>query len=132
MFFFQNGDENETKVCVSNSGPVGRLVTLQNLLGAGILQPGPGAMTIDYLGQKFTGDLLPNGKIRSHETDRIFASPSAWAVSCKKIVNPDKRSGCGWSSIRYRGKKLDSFKNIWLMKKSENQHKENDLDGKTI
>ena len=48
-FVFQNGDEAENKVNTNNSGTVGRLVTLQNLLGAGILQPGPGAMTIDYL-----------------------------------------------------------------------------------
>ena len=73
---------------------------------------------------------MANGKIRSHETDRIFASPSAWAVSCKKIVNPDKRSGCGWSSIRYRGKKLDSFKNIWLMKKSESLRDNDNMEGK--
>ena len=51
-------------------------------------------------GQKFRGDLLADGQIRSHETAETFASPSAWAIHCKKIVNPEKKSGCGWASVR--------------------------------
>ncbi|CAG9838670.1 unnamed protein product [Diabrotica balteata] len=104
-----------------------RTVTLQNLLSAGILQPGPGAMTIEYLGQKFVGDLLEDGKIRSQETDTIFASPSAWAIACKRFINPDKKSGCGWASVKYRGKKLDAFKNVWYKKKKEEDEKQEKL-----
>ena len=54
-------------------------------------------MAVDYLGQTFKGDLLTNGKIKSHETNLVFNNPSAWAIYCKKIVNPSKKSGCGES-----------------------------------
>ncbi|XP_060519071.1 MPN domain-containing protein CG4751 isoform X2 [Cylas formicarius] len=91
------------------------------LLGAGILKPGAGAMTIEYLGQKFVGDLLEDGKIRSQETDVVFASPSAWAIACKRFINPDKKSGCGWASVKYKGKKLDAYKNVWYKKKKEDE-----------
>lgn len=50
-------------------------------------------------GQKFTGDLLPDGRIRGREQEKIFSSPSSWAIHCKKIVNPMKKSGCGWASV---------------------------------
>lgn len=70
-------------------------------------------------GQKFTGDLLLDGKIKSQETDKIYASPTAWAVSCKKIINPAKQSGCGWATVRYKGRKLDAYKNIWIKKQYE-------------
>ena len=50
-------------------------------------------------GAKFIGDLLPGGKIRAQETQKIFSSPSSWAIHCKKLLNPDKKSGCGWSSV---------------------------------
>lgn len=52
-----------------------------------------------FQGQRFVGDLLPDGKIKSQETDIIFASPSAWAIHCKRIINPEKKSGCGWASV---------------------------------
>ncbi|KAK9888395.1 hypothetical protein WA026_000646 [Henosepilachna vigintioctopunctata] len=94
------------------------------LLDANILQPGRGTMTIEYLGQKFVGDLLPDGKIQSQETDIVFASPSAWAIACKRFINPDKKSGCGWASVKYKGRKLDAYKNIWYRKKKEEQEQE--------
>ncbi|XP_054284456.1 MPN domain-containing protein-like isoform X2 [Macrosteles quadrilineatus] len=84
------------------------------------------------------GDLLPDGKIRSVETDLIFASPSAWAIHCKRIINPDKKSGCGWASVKYKGRKLDACKNEYFFKKKpftknkenepqpENKNKDND------
>lgn len=67
------------------------------------------------------GDLLEDGKIRSQETDIVFASPSAWAIACKRFINPDKKSGCGWASVKYRGRKLDAYKNIWYKKKKEEE-----------
>lgn len=71
------------------------------------------------------GDLLHDGKIKSVETDIIFASPSAWAIHCKRIINPEKKSGCGWASVRYRGKKLDWYKNAYFKKRTLDQNKEN-------
>lgn len=78
-----------------------------------------------FQGQKFVGDLQTDGKIKSHETETIFCSPSAWAIHCKRIINPDKRSGCGWASVKYKGKKLDTIKATYLRKKQlqrENMH----------
>ncbi|XP_069784926.1 MPN domain-containing protein isoform X2 [Narcine bancroftii] len=62
----------------------------------------------------FVGDLLPDGKIRWQETNQVFNSPSAWATHCKKLVNPAKKSGCGWASVKYKGQKLDQYKTMWL------------------
>lgn len=75
-------------------------------------------------GQKFVGDLLEDGKIKSQETDIVFASPSAWAIACKRFINPDKKSGCGWASVKYKGRKLDAYKNIWYIKKKELENKQ--------
>ena len=76
------------------SGTGGKL-TLTALLEEGLVEAGEGVMSIDYLGQTFKGDLLSCGKIKSQETGLIFNNPSAWAISCKKIINPAKKSGCG-------------------------------------
>ncbi|GAA6073555.1 MPN domain-containing protein, partial [Tachysurus ichikawai] len=67
-------------------------------------------------GKNFVGDLLTDGKIRWVETGQIFNSPSAWATHCKRLVNPAKKSGCGWASVRYRGQKLAQYKTSWLRK----------------
>lgn len=77
--------------------------------------------------------MLQDGKIKSQETDIVFASPSAWAIHCKRIINPEKKSGCGWASVKYKGKKLDAYKNIWFKKKKEEEKEkgeesENDMD----
>ena len=102
---------------LEDDGKSGKL-TLSILLSEKLIEPGEGVMSIDYLGQTFKGDLLPMGKIRSVETGLIFNNPSAWAIYCKKIINPAKKSGCGWASVKYRGKKMDYFKNIWVKRKA--------------
>ncbi|XP_063358386.1 MPN domain-containing protein CG4751 [Cydia amplana] len=122
-------EESETQPG-SKSTP-GRGVTLQMLLEEKMLEPGNAAMTIEYLGQKFVGDLQSDGKIKSHETETIFCSPSAWAIHCKRIINPDKRSGCGWASVKYKGKKLDTIKATYLRKKQlqrENMHTDEETE----
>ena len=50
-------------------------------------------------GQKFVADLQPDGRIKGPEASQVFNSPSAWAIYCKKLVNPSKKSGCGWASV---------------------------------
>eukprot|EP00794_Sanderia_malayensis_P017305 gene17305-19038_t len=94
----------------------GRGVTMHMLIDDDILVPGEKLLSIDYLGKKFEGDLLYDGQIRWCETGQIFSSPSSWAMYCKKLVNPTKKSGCGWASVRYKGKKLDQFKSAWFRK----------------
>lgn len=93
----------------------GRGVTLALLLRDKLIEPGEDFLSIEYLGKKFVADLLPDGKLKSRGT--VFNSPSAWAIHCKKVVNPDKKSGCGWGSVRYKGKKLDTYKTQWLKNK---------------
>lgn len=82
-----------------------------------------------YQGQKFVGDLLADGKIKSQECETVFCSPSAWATYCKRIINPDKKSNCGWASIKYKGKKLDAYKTIWMKKKCQSQKDSIPSDG---
>lgn len=65
-------------------------------------------------------DLLDSGKI--FYSGMQFASPSSWAIYVKKQVNPSKKSGCGWNSVKYRGKKLDIFKSIYNKKRSPLQN----------
>ncbi|KAH9489602.1 hypothetical protein Btru_036500 [Bulinus truncatus] len=94
-----------------------RSVTLTTLMDDGIIQPGEGVLSIDYLGQRFEADLLANGKIKWPQgSQEEFNTPSAWALHCKRLVNPIKRSGCGWASVKYNNKKLDIWKSIWARK----------------
>lgn len=98
----------------------GRGITLNMLMKDGVIEPGGGCLSLEYLGKKFSADLLPNGKIRWQENNEIFNSPSAWASHCKKLVNPSKKSGCGWASIKYKGRKLVSWKSMWCRKQRQN------------
>ncbi|XP_063770965.1 MPN domain-containing protein isoform X2 [Pseudophryne corroboree] len=91
-----------------------RGITLRVLLKDGLIEPGQGVLSIHYLGRKFQGDLLNDGKIIWQESGQAFNSPSAWATHCKRLVNPAKKSGCGWASVRYKGQKLDQYKTAWL------------------
>lgn len=91
-----------------------RGITLRVLLKDGLIEPGQGVLSIHYLGRKFLGDLLEDGKIIWQESGQAFNSPSAWATHCKRLVNPAKKSGCGWASVRYKGQKLDQYKTAWL------------------
>ena len=54
----------------------------------------------------------------------LFNNPSAWAIYCKKIVNPAKKSGCGWASVKYKGRKMDHFKTVWTKLKAEKEKKQ--------
>ena len=51
----------------------------------------------------------------------MFNNPSAWAIYCKKIINPAKKSGCGWASVKYKGRKMDYYKNAWMKKKAQRE-----------
>ncbi|XP_041086064.1 MPN domain-containing protein [Polyodon spathula] len=93
-----------------------RGITLRVLLKDGLIEPGDAVLSIHYLGKRFVGDLLCDGKIRWVETGQLFNSPSAWATHCKKLINPAKKSGCGWASVKYRGQKLVQYKTSWLHK----------------
>uniref|UniRef100_H2Y6K9 RAMA domain-containing protein n=1 Tax=Ciona savignyi TaxID=51511 RepID=H2Y6K9_CIOSA len=109
-------DSNSSRKDLSprNRGGTSRSVTMHTLVQEGVLEPGTGVLSIDYLGQKYLGDLLNNGKIQWEKVQ--FASPSSWATYIKKKINPSKKSGCGWNSVKYKGKKLDKLKSDWFRK----------------
>ncbi|KAK3795631.1 hypothetical protein RRG08_025682 [Elysia crispata] len=109
-----NEDEESMKKAVQ--ALTCRKVTLNMLMEDGLIEAGNSVLTIDYLGQRFEADLLPSGKIKWHGSEEEFGTPSAWALHCKRLVNPIKRSGCGWASVRYKNKKLDIWKSIWARK----------------
>jgi hypothetical protein len=67
--------DNEDGIGEYDDGKTGKL-TLSILLAEGLIEPGEGVMSIDYLGQSFKGDLLAVGKIRSVETGLVFNNPS--------------------------------------------------------
>lgn len=92
-------------------GELGRIFWRRGLDGYQLLGP---ASPLSLQGKKFVGDLQPDGRIVWQETGQVFNSPSAWATHCKKLVNPAKKSGCGWASVKYKGQKLDKYKAAWL------------------
>ncbi|XP_054752512.2 MPN domain-containing protein-like [Lytechinus pictus] len=92
----------------------GRGVTLSMLMSDGVVEAGKDCLSIEYLGSKFTADLMTDGRIFWSKEKQIFNSPSAWAIHIKSILNPGKRSGCGWASVKYNGKKLDVVKSQWF------------------
>ena len=69
---------------------------------------------MEYFGNVFEGDLLEDGSVKWKDNNLVFSTPSAWASHCKRIVNPDKKSACGWTTVKYEGRKLEWYKNQWL------------------
>jgi len=114
------GEQGDEGIGEFDDGKTGKL-TLAILLQEELIHAGEKVLSIDYLGQTFKGDLLPIGKIRSVETSLVFNNPSAWAIYCKKIINPAKKSGCGWASVKYKGRKMDYFKNVWQKRKAQRE-----------
>ena len=71
-------------------------------------------LKMEYFGNVFEGDLLEDGSVKWKDNNLVFSTPSAWASHCKRIVNPDKKSACGWTTVKYEGRKLEWYKNQWL------------------
>lgn len=79
---------------------LGSMIFILSVFTVPTYQPKSQVCLFCFQGQRFVGDLLADGKIRSQETDIVFITPSAWAVNCRRIINPVKKSGCGWASVR--------------------------------
>lgn len=96
----------------------GQTCSLKTLIDDEVIQPGQSVLQMEYLGQKFVADLLPTGSIKW--SDQIFATPSAWVNHCKRMINPDTpKASSAWSTIRYKGKRLDSYKLRWYRKQKK-------------
>lgn len=94
----------------------GQTCSMKTLLQDGILQTGEKVLTLEYEGSKFFGDLRRDGTIMMRGPDdspHIYATPVAWANHCCKMLNPESKPQNAWSSIKFRGKRLDSYKLRW-------------------
>lgn len=106
----------------------GQTCSMKTLLQDGILQMGEKVLTLEYEGRKFYGDLRRDGTIMMRDPDdapHIYATPVAWANHCCKMLNPDSKPLNAWSSIRFRGKRLDSYKLKWYRAQKSNKMSNN-------
>lgn len=102
----------------------GQTCSMKTLLQDGILQTGEKVLTLEYEGRKFYGDLRRDGTIMMRgpdEAPHIYATPVAWANHCCKMLNPESKPLNAWSSIRFRGKRLDSYKLKWYRAQKSNK-----------
>ncbi|KAI1291908.1 MPN domain-containing protein [Halotydeus destructor] len=106
---------------VGRKPATGQTCSLKTLIDDGVLDAGDNVLTMEYMSAKFFGDLLLNGTIRWTETKQLFSTPSSWVNHCKKVVNPENsgKTGSAWSTIRYNGKRLDSYKLRWYRKQKK-------------
>ena len=81
--------------------PDGRLtpaVSLKTLVEDGYIQAGKRKLWVSYMNNSWSASLGADGVIKFEGKD--FHSPSAWAVFCKRIAKPGKKTDDGWKSIR--------------------------------
>lgn len=66
--------------------------------------------------------MLPNGGIRWTENKQTFSTPSSWVNFCKRTMTTENinKSVSAWSTIKYHGKRLDSYKLRWYRKQKKN------------
>ena len=78
-------------------------------------------------GKGFVADLMPNGNIRWMETKQMFTTPSGWVNHCKKTMTAENinKTVSAWSIIKYRGKRLDSYKLRWYRMKKKSLAEQN-------
>uniref|UniRef100_A0A6G1SNZ7 MPN domain-containing protein n=1 Tax=Aceria tosichella TaxID=561515 RepID=A0A6G1SNZ7_9ACAR len=112
----------------------GQTCSMKTLLQDGILQAGEKVLTLEYEGRKFYGDLRRDGTIMMRDPDdapHIYATPVAWANHCCKMLNPESKPLNAWSSIRFKGKRLDSYKLKWYRAQKSNKNN-NDNDSPSV
>lgn len=51
----------------------------------------------------------------------MFSTPSAWVNYCRRSVDPNSgvKAASAWSTIRYKGKRLDSYKLRWYRRQKK-------------
>ena len=102
----------------------GQTCSMKTLLQDGILQTGEKVLTLEYEGKKFCGDLRRDGTIMMRGPEgapHIYATPVAWANHCCRMLNPESKPLNAWSSIRFKGKRLDSYKLKWYRAQKSNK-----------
>ncbi|RMZ52128.1 hypothetical protein APUTEX25_001518, partial [Auxenochlorella protothecoides] len=82
-------------------------VSLADLVSAGLLTPGPDALSVLYKGSTHSAALLADGTIRYD--GKAYGSASAFSIHVKRLITPDKQGDDGWKSVLYQGKPLDVY-----------------------
>ena len=82
--------------------PAWRGPTLQDLIKAGLMEPGQGVLRVEYKGHVFLGDLTPEGSI--FYEGELWESPTSWSIHVKRRVSPGMKVDNGWESVFYVAK----------------------------
>ena len=121
MNALQRGQMNADVHMAAFGRPVKVAVNLATLTKLGFLLKGKKKLFVVYLGNVYAGDLTEEGEIicqcKVGSCDRrVYTSPSAWAIHCKRNANPSKKADDGWKSARYgnpEGYALEHFKGVY-------------------
>ena len=121
MNAMQRGQMNADAHMAAFGRPVKVAVNLATLTKLGFLNKGKKKLFVVYLGTVYPGDLTEEGEIicgcKVGSCDRrVYTSPSAWAIHCKRNANPSKKADDGWKSARYgnpEGYALEHFKGVY-------------------
>jgi hypothetical protein len=117
--------------------PDGRLtpaVSLKTLVESGHIQAGKRKLWVSYMNRTWSASLGADGVIKFEGED--FHSPSAWAVFCKRIAKPGKKTDDGWKSIRCgypEGPSLEDIRKAYtesaaVSYRSERERSDEDVD----
>jgi hypothetical protein len=88
--------------------------SLQSMLAAGLLTPGPAALSLSYRGRSFTAALTPGGGVVDTATGAEHATVSAWTLECKRTLEPGMQSDNGWKCARHGGRPLRALWDTYL------------------
>jgi len=101
---------------------LGHTCSVKTLIDDNVLTPTNNALSFEFMGKTFYADLLANGGIRWTENKQTFSTPSSWVNFCKRTMTsePINKSISAWSTIKYDGKRLDSYKLRWYRKQKKN------------
>ena len=95
-------------------GSAPRGVSLLDLIKEGLMEPGQGVLKIVYKNHEYVGDLTEDGLI-SFEGEE-WESPSAWSITVKRRLFPEKKADDGWKSVMHQGKKIEAIKHEYIKK----------------
>ena len=79
------------------------------MLKSNVLTPGP--VLVKYKGLELEGMLLSNGNFSTVSGKEEYTSTSSFALFMMQSINPTVRTVNGWSSIWYKGERLEDIRN---------------------
>ena len=106
----------------------------RTLVEDGHIQAGKRKLWVSYMNRTWSASLGADGVIKFEGED--FHSPSAWAVFCKRIAKPGKKTDDGWKSIRCgypEGPSLEDIRKAYtesaaVSYRSERERSDEDVD----